>query len=124
MTLPPDPIQQQPTYDGALAAFEQLPPIRVLFDNGAGGRIPGQPYPGFEQSFASFPSRAPRPAPGTWRPGVLADAPPAARPRRRLHLGRARAAADRLHRRHGRGLRRPVDRDAALPVVADTPRGR
>src|SRR3954464_14740134 len=55
VTLPPDPIQEQPTYEGALAAFEQLPSIRVLFDNGAGGQSPGQPYPGFEQSFASFP---------------------------------------------------------------------
>ena len=35
---PPDPMQAQPTYDGALAAFERLPPIRVLFDNGAGRR--------------------------------------------------------------------------------------
>jgi uncharacterized protein len=53
-TFPPDPIQNQPTYDGALAAFEALPPIRVLFDNGAGGS-PGNPNPGFEQSFAKFP---------------------------------------------------------------------
>jgi predicted acyl esterase len=53
-TLPPDPIQQEPTYDSALAAFEKLPSIRVLFDNGA-GRNPGHPYPGFEQSFPSFP---------------------------------------------------------------------
>src|SRR3954466_5914029 len=37
VTLPRDPIQEQPTYDGALAMFEQLPPVRVLFDNGAGG---------------------------------------------------------------------------------------
>jgi predicted acyl esterase len=55
VTLPPDPIQQQPTYAGALAAFEQLPSIRVLFDNGAGSSNPGAPYPGFEQSFPSFP---------------------------------------------------------------------
>jgi predicted acyl esterase len=55
VTLPPDPIQQQPTYAGALAAFEALDPIRVLFDNGAGGSQPGQPYPGFEQSFKRFP---------------------------------------------------------------------
>src|SRR4051812_6337915 len=55
VTLPPDPIQQQPTYDGALAAFEQFPSIRVLFDNGA-GREPGQPYPGFEGAFPSFPA--------------------------------------------------------------------
>jgi uncharacterized protein len=36
ITLPSDPIQQQPTYDGALAAFGALQPIRGLFDNGAG----------------------------------------------------------------------------------------
>jgi predicted acyl esterase len=55
VTLPPDPIQQEPSYDAALAAFEKLPSIRVLFDNGAGGSNPGEPYPGFEQSFPSFP---------------------------------------------------------------------
>jgi predicted acyl esterase len=55
VTLPNDPIQEQPTYAGALAAFEQLPQIRVLFDNGAGGPQPGYPNPGFEQSFARFP---------------------------------------------------------------------
>jgi putative CocE/NonD family hydrolase len=55
VTLPQDPIQQQPTYDGALAAFEQLDPVRILFDSGAGGSSPGQPYPGFERSFKSFP---------------------------------------------------------------------
>src|SRR5438270_9781722 len=36
VTLPVDPIQAIPTYDAALAAFDQLPPVRVLFDNGAG----------------------------------------------------------------------------------------
>ena len=55
VTLPPDPIQQQTTYDGALAAFERLQPIRILFDSGAGGTAAGQPKPGFEQSFPSFP---------------------------------------------------------------------
>ena len=54
VTLPPDPIQNEPTYDGALKAFEQFAPIRILFDNGAGSD-PGKPYPGFEQSFPSFP---------------------------------------------------------------------
>jgi predicted acyl esterase len=59
-TLPADPIQAIPTYSDALAAFEALPEIRVLFDNGAGakptgGSTPGDPYPGFEQSFSSFP---------------------------------------------------------------------
>jgi predicted acyl esterase len=55
VTLPPDPIQAQPTYETALAAFEELDPVRILFDNGAGGSQPGQPYPGYEQSFAEFP---------------------------------------------------------------------
>jgi predicted acyl esterase len=76
VTLPPDPIQEQPTYEGALAAFEQLPSVRILFDNGAGDS-PGSPVPGFEQSFATFP------VPGTtarsWylaRGGALADKRP------------------------------------------------
>jgi predicted acyl esterase len=78
VTLPPDPIQAQPTYAAALAAFEQLPPVRIAFDNGAGA-APGAPVAGFEQSFASFP------LPGTqarsWylgAAGTLADAAPAA----------------------------------------------
>jgi predicted acyl esterase len=60
VTLPPDPIQTQPTYESALSAFEALPSIRVLFDNGAGtsptgSTTPGDPYPGFEQSFSKLP---------------------------------------------------------------------
>jgi predicted acyl esterase len=55
LTLPPDPIQLQPTYQGALEAFEKTKPIRVLFDNGAGGSSPGQPYPSAEASFDEFP---------------------------------------------------------------------
>jgi uncharacterized protein len=54
-TLPPDPIQQQLTYDGAKSMFEAQPPVRILFDNGAGNSNPGWPYPAFEQSFSSFP---------------------------------------------------------------------
>jgi uncharacterized protein len=80
VTLPPDPIQAEPTYEGALAAFEAQPSVRVAFDNGAGGTSPGQPYAGFEQSFASFPipgteARAWYLAPG----GALAGAPPGGR---------------------------------------------
>jgi uncharacterized protein len=55
LTLPPDPVQLQPTYQGALAAFEAEKPIRVTFDSGAGGLKPGQPYPSFEESFSEFP---------------------------------------------------------------------
>ena len=58
--LPPDPIQQIPTYAAALAAFDKLPEVRVLFDNGAGqpaGVVAsaGDPYAGFEHSFSTFP---------------------------------------------------------------------
>ncbi len=54
VTLPPDPIQEQPTYDSALAAFQAQPQVKVMFDNGAGG-APGLPYPGFERDFSRFP---------------------------------------------------------------------
>jgi predicted acyl esterase len=55
VTLPTDPIQSEPTYAAALAAFQRLAPVRILFDNGAGGLTPGAPYPAFEQGFARFP---------------------------------------------------------------------
>ena len=69
LTLPYDPIQHIATYRAALAAYEQLPSVRVLFDNGYSppcpvtpatclppvGAGPGVPRPGFEQSFSSFP---------------------------------------------------------------------
>jgi uncharacterized protein len=60
VTLPLDPIQTIPAYSAALAAFQQLPQIRVLFDNGAGASpigtvTPGDPYPVFERSFSGFP---------------------------------------------------------------------
>ncbi len=55
VSLPPDPIQSITSYGAALAAFQRLAPIRVMFDNGAGGSAPGQPLPGFEDSFSRFP---------------------------------------------------------------------
>ena len=54
MTLPPDPIHLEPTYEAAKAAFEALPEVRILFESGD-GRNPGEPYPGFERSYESFP---------------------------------------------------------------------
>jgi hypothetical protein len=57
VTLPPDPIQQEPTYAGALEAFEDFRAIRILFENGAGGDEPGEPYPGYERSFPRWPIR-------------------------------------------------------------------
>jgi hypothetical protein len=78
VTLKPDSVQQQPTYEGALAAFEAEKPIRVLFDSGAGGSSPGQPYPGFEESFDEFP--IPTTEGRSWYlspNGGLGDQPPA-----------------------------------------------
>ncbi len=55
VTLPTDPIQSEMSYSAALAAYQQLPRVRVLFDNGAGSATPGNPLPGFEHSFSTFP---------------------------------------------------------------------
>jgi uncharacterized protein len=76
VTLPPDPVQLQPTYGLARAAFESQKPVRVLFDSGAGGLSPGRPYAGYEKSFDELP------VPGTearaWylSPGGALDASP------------------------------------------------
>src|SRR4051812_43139084 len=60
VTMPPDPIQLQPTYDLALAAFNALPRVRVLFEIGAGkGPLgtanAGDPYAAYTQDFSSLP---------------------------------------------------------------------
>jgi predicted acyl esterase len=60
MTLPVDPIQLNPTLDTARAAFEKLPQVRVLFNNGAGAALlptaqTGDPYPTSEASFSAWP---------------------------------------------------------------------
>jgi uncharacterized protein len=68
VTLPDDPLQGRATYAEALSAFEAQPPVRILFDNGAGGSVPGTPVPGFEQSFARFP--LPGTSPRSWYLGT------------------------------------------------------
>jgi predicted acyl esterase len=60
ITLPSDPVQLQPTLSLAKAAFEKAPPVRVLFDNGAGtsptlSKTPGDPYAAYERSFSTLP---------------------------------------------------------------------
>jgi predicted acyl esterase len=83
VTLPVDPVQSIPTYDAALAAFNQLPHVRLLFDSGAGASPtgssnPGDPYPGYERSFSSLP--IPGTNARTWYfgpHGVLTNTPPA-----------------------------------------------
>jgi uncharacterized protein len=76
----------------ALAAFEKLPSVRVLFDNGAGTSPTGQktagdPYPAFEQSFSSFPIPGTKArfwylAPG----GALEDGPPRSQRHQLVHV--------------------------------------
>ena len=76
VTLPPDPIRDQPSYEAARAAFESQPSVRVLFDNGGGG-APGSPYPAFERSFSRFPIPGTRPRSWFFRAGgALAGKPP------------------------------------------------
>jgi predicted acyl esterase len=67
LTLPPDPIQQAPSYDAALAAWRAQPPVRVAFENGAAGQ-PYAPGPAFTKDFASWP--IPGTTGQTWGPGA------------------------------------------------------
>ena len=49
ITFPADPIEDEPDYASALAAFERLPSVRILFDNGAGSSTRRAPVDAFEQ---------------------------------------------------------------------------
>ncbi|MCU1499430.1 MAG: Cocaine esterase [Acidimicrobiales bacterium] len=42
-------------YDEALDAYQAEPPVRVLFENGAGSKVPGAPVAGFEKSYGAWP---------------------------------------------------------------------
>ncbi len=57
LDLPPDRFAGETDFDAALARYQAEPPVRVLFDNGAGGREPGAPVSAFEASFDSWPPR-------------------------------------------------------------------
>ncbi len=76
VALPTDPIQSAGSYSAALAAFERIPPVRILFDNGAGSATPGNPVPSFERSFPSFP--LPGTHPVSWYLGAGGALGPAA----------------------------------------------
>jgi uncharacterized protein len=87
VTLPDDPIQSLPTYADALAAFDRQPAVRVLFESGGGGTMPGDPVPTFEQSFARFP--VPDTSARTWylgAGGALSSTPSATSATDRLTL--------------------------------------
>jgi predicted acyl esterase len=82
VTLPPDPIRDQPTYEAAKSAFEAQPSIRVLFDNGAGA-APGAPYPAFERSFSRFPIPGTKPRSWFFRTNGLMARKPAKKGKKR-----------------------------------------
>ncbi len=118
VTLPPDPIQEIKTYGKALSAFDAIPEVRVLFDNGAGTSPTGnktrrQPVPGLRTDLLLVPG------PGHHGRVLV---PRAGRRTRRiascvlglrqLHIRRDRDAADRLRQQHR--SRRRVGR--RLPV--------
>jgi predicted acyl esterase len=76
VTLPDDPIQAEPDLASARTAFEQLPRVRVRFDNGGGG-APGAPVAAFEQGFDRFPPATTRAHTWWFGPdGTLTDARP------------------------------------------------
>ncbi len=75
VTLPADRFDPATDYATALASYEAEPPIRVLFDSGAGGPA-GAPIAAFETSAAAWPPPA---TATTWyfepQGGLGADAP-------------------------------------------------
>jgi predicted acyl esterase len=76
VVLPPDRFTSFTDYPSALAAYQQEPPIRVLFGVGAAG-APRSPVPAFEASFSSWPPPATQPT--TWYVGAddtLTSTPP------------------------------------------------
>ena len=115
-----DPIEDEPDYASALAAFERLPPVRDpvrqrrrQLDAGRAGRRRSS-----SRSRASrCRGRRARVVVSGLGRHACAGAPPGSRRRRRVHVVPGRAAADRLHRQHRR--RRAVGRLAELPLDAE-----
>jgi len=58
--LPADRFDSVSYFGAAKRLFESDPPVRILFDNGAGSAIAGLPAPGFERGYTSWPPRAAR----------------------------------------------------------------
>ena len=113
VTLPPDPIQNQPTYDAALAAFQAQPQVKVMFDNGAGG-APGLPYPGFERDFSRFPIPGTRARSWFFGPdGTLTGKAPRKGGSQSFTWDKSARPDDRL-RRHEHGWRGSLDRPSQL----------
>ncbi len=63
LTLEPDRFTGAASFEAARAEFEAEPTVRILLDNGAGGK-PGYPVPGTELTFDAWP--IPSLEPTTW----------------------------------------------------------
>ena len=114
-----DPIQAQPSYEAALAAFEAQPSVRILFDNGAGS-TPLAPVPGFERSFSRFP--LPGTAARSWylaEGGALADVKPSAAGTDAFTWSRTARPPTSFVGDPRQRHERAVDRDPLVPVVAE-----
>jgi predicted acyl esterase len=78
VTLPPDRFAGQTDFAAALASYEAEPPVRVLFDSGAGTPV-GAPIAGFETTLPSWPPPAATARTWYFQPGgALGDVRPAA----------------------------------------------
>ncbi len=65
LPIPAERYEGVTSYEEALAQWEAEPPVRVLFDNGAGDpAAPGAPYPSFEAEFSAWP--VPEMEPTAW----------------------------------------------------------
>ena len=127
VALPPDPIQGLPSYRAALAKFDALPEIRVLFDNGAGKGPLGNGSPVTPTRDSWRPSQR-FPIPGTrarsWYLGphgslaarAPAGAAPIASPGTRARVPRPTGQSVRGRERS----RRRLDRVAGLPLDPTT----
>ena len=73
-------------YAAARAAFEALPPVRILFDNGAGSGDAGCSRPRLRALLRAPPAAGDARAPGTSRRAVRSPTPRRPGGRRRLHL--------------------------------------
>jgi hypothetical protein len=56
MDIKPSRFLDYATRDEAVAAWKAEPPLRALFESGAGGGTIGEPIPTFERSFSQWPA--------------------------------------------------------------------
>ena len=122
------PSRRSPRTTLALAAFEELPQVRVLFENGAGdvpdrNREPGRSLSRVRAFLRSFP--IPETAAQTWyfgAGGKLSGPATDCHGHRRIHVGPERAAPYQLREQHRR--RRVVGQRVAVGMeVGAEPRG-